>query len=85
MASFGSESLEEVSLNFFIELISSNTYGYCFLHCISRLDLKEQLMTAKFHSLVYFVVSIDFYILTIKVATLKYRNVIHYKLLGFWI
>jgi hypothetical protein len=83
MASSRSESLEEVSINFFVELISSNTYGYCFFHCIGRLDLKEQLLMAEFHSLVYFVVSMDSYICTIKITTLKHWNVIHYKLLGY--
>jgi hypothetical protein len=70
-------------MNFLVELISSNTYGYCFSHCIDGLDLKEQLVMAKFHSLLYFVVSFDPYILTSKVTTFKHWNVIHYKLLGY--
>ena len=83
MASFGSESLKEDSMNFFVELINNNTYGYYFLHCINRLDLKERQVMAKFHSLIYFVVSYDPYIFTIKVITFKHWNVIHYKLLGY--
>jgi hypothetical protein len=38
---------------------------------------------AEFHSLIYFVVSTDPYICTIKVTTLKHWNVIHYKLLEY--
>jgi hypothetical protein len=83
MVSSRSESLEEISMNFLVELISSYTYGFCFSHCIGRLDLKGQLMMAEFHSLIYFVVSTDPYICTIKVTTLKHWNVIHYKLLEY--
>jgi hypothetical protein len=72
MASSGSELLEEVSMNFFVELISNNTYDYCFSYCIGRLDLKEQLLTTEFQFLIYFMVSTDLYICIIKMTTLKH-------------
>jgi hypothetical protein len=57
MVSSRSESLEEGNINFLVELISSNTYGYCFSHCIGILDLKGQLMMEIFYFLIYFVVN----------------------------